>query len=342
MLLFKNLDKYKIPIWFMRQAGRYMKEYNLTKSKVKSFMDLCYNPNLASQVTLQPIEKFNFDASIIFSDILIVPDALGFNVEFMQSYGPSIKYDFKNFFDLNIENLDYKKLNLVYEAIKLTRSILNESKSLIGFCGSPWTLASYILEGGSSKDFSIVKKFMYDNQKEFKFLIDILVKAIIIHLEGQILAGCDVLQLFDSHSGVLDELDFFSYVFEPSLEIFLYFKEKYPQIKLIWFPRNSASIFLQHKNHEIFNYIDCISIDYSTSLELILKNIDERIFIQGNLDPSILLTNNQDQIRKKVNFIMNKMNGRNHIFNLGHGVIKTTPIENVHFVIDLVRNFNFL
>jgi uroporphyrinogen decarboxylase len=137
----------------------------------------------------------------------------------------------------------------------------------------------------------------------------------------------------------LDELDFARYVFEPSLEIFSYIKKKYPKIGLIWFPRNSAGHFLQTPNHEIFQYIDCLSVDYSTSLDLILQNIDERIFVQGNLDPSVLLTANQDEIKTKIDFIMNKMRPRNHIFNLGHGVIKTTPVENVQFIIDLVRGF---
>ncbi len=341
MLLFRNLDNFKknIKIWFMRQAGRYLNEYNQTKKLVNSFLSLCYNPELASEVTLQPIRRFNFDAAIIFSDILVICDALNFDVEFLNSYGPVIKNNFKNFYDLNLENLDYKKLNLVYDAIKLTRENLDISKSLIGFCGSPWTLAAYIIEGGSSKDFSKVKKFAYDNKIEFNYLIKILTESIKIHLEGQILAGCDVLQLFDSHAGVLDENDFNDFVLEPSLEIFCYIKNKYPDVGLIWFPRNSASNFIVKKDHEIFNFIDCLSVDYSTSLDLILKNIDERIFIQGNLDPCVLLSENKNEIEKKVLFIMEKMRNRKHIFNLGHGVIKTTPVENVQYVIDIIRAF---
>jgi uroporphyrinogen decarboxylase len=331
--------KNQTKIWFMRQAGRYLKEYNEVKKSVGSFLDLCYSPELASEVTLQPIRKFDFDMSIIFSDILVLCDALGFDVKFLQSHGPVIKNTFSSFFDLSIKEIDVNKLNFVYEAIKLTRAALTSNKGLIGFCGAPWTLAAYILENGSSKDFSKVKKFMYDKPDEFSFLIKILSEAIKIHLEGQIISGCDSLQLFDSHSGVLDEHDFVQFVLNPSFEIFSFIKKKYPRIKLIWFPRNSFANYMMHLKHQIFDIIDYFSIDYSTPLDPILKSMDERIFLQGNLDPSVLLTGNKRLIEQKVFFIMNKMKGRSHVFNLGHGIIKTTPVENVSFVIDLIRNF---
>jgi uroporphyrinogen decarboxylase len=345
MLLFRNLDNFKnslknkTQIWFLRQAGRYLKEYNETKKLVNSFLDLCYNPSLASSVTMQPIEKFDFDASIIFSDILVLVHALGFDVEFINFYGPVVKHNFKSFYEVRLEDTDSNKLNCVYDAIRMTRKALDVQKSLIGFCGAPWTLIAYILEGGSSKDFHVSKKFMYDNKNEFSYLISILKEAIKMHLEGQILAGCDTIQLFDSHSGVLDELDYSEYVLDSSFEILNYIKNKFPGVKIVWFPRNSFANYISRLDHQIFSVIDCISVDYSTNIDFLARNIDDKIFLQGNLDPSVLLSSSKDEIKKKVFYIMEKMRGRNHVFNLGHGVIKTTPVENVSYVIDLVRGF---
>ena len=335
---FKKNSK-KTQIWFMRQAGRYLKEYNETKSLVNSFLELCYNPVLASKVTLQPIKRFDFDAAIIFSDILVILDAIGFDVNFLPCFGPVVKNNFQKFFEIDLKNMDCQKLNYVYEAIRLTRENLDAKKSLIGFCGAPWTLAAYVLEGGPSKDFHIAKKFIYENKEEFDFLIKTLQNAILSHFEGQILAGCNIVQLFDSHSGVLDELDYEDFVLKPTFEIFSVLKKKYPQVKIIWFPRNSSSHYLGCKNHPIFELIDGLSIDYSTSIDLILENIDKRIFIQGNLDPSVLECSNKLEIKRKIEFILKKFSNRNHVFNLGHGILKTTPVENVHYAICLVRNF---
>ena len=194
------------PIWIMRQAGRYLPEYRKIRSNVKNFLDLCYNPKLASEVTLQPITRFDFDAAIIFSDILVIPDALGIKVEFVKNEGPKLEA-VKSGFDLsklkinNIEN----HLNPVFETLELTKSKLSPDKSLIGFSGSPWTLATYICEGGGSKNFDIVKELAIRDENFFSELIEILTQSIITYTLSQIKAGADVIKLFDSWAGVLPE-----------------------------------------------------------------------------------------------------------------------------------------
>lgn len=328
-------------IWFMRQAGRYLPEYIKIKNETNSFLKMCYTPSLASEITLQPIKRFNFDAAIIFSDILVIPDALGFKVKFLEKIGPKIEYENIDFSSLDIKNLNFKNLNQVYEAIKITRTKLDPNKPLIGFAGAPWTIACYICEQGSSKDFSKTKSFIYNHQKEFDHLIQTLTQVIILHLSQQIEVGCDIIQLFDSWSGILDEHDYAKYVIKPTIEIFKAMKHKYPNIPIIWFPRGSAGHYLpyiQQNKDNINNFFDCLSVDYGTSLSLIIDNLPENIIVQGNLDPAVLLSHDFSIIEKKVKFILEMLKNRKMIFNLGHGILPTTPLENVSKLIDLVRN----
>ena len=351
MLLFNTVDnldknKFHIPIWFMRQAGRYLPEYQKIKATCSSFLEMCYNPEKASEVTLQPISRFDLDAAIIFSDILVIPESLGFNVEFKESIGPVISDVDHDFCNLSLKNQNTLNLEKVYEAIRITRRKLAKKKSLIGFCGCPFTLACYILEGGSSKDFHKTKSFMYNNKIQFDHLVNILVDAAILHLGKQIESCCDIVQLFESHSGVLDDFDYDDYVINPTVKICEAIREKYPDAKISWFPRNSFGHYLKYfeDGHEICDLIDILSVDFSTSFELVAHAVDERIVLQGNLDPAMLLCEDFSLIESKVSKILEALKWRieagKFIFNLGHGVSQYTNPENIKKLVSFVRNYS--
>lgn len=328
----KGLSEDGVPIWLMRQAGRYLEEYRQVRATTSSFLEFCYNPEKAAEVTLQPIRRFNFDAAIIFSDILVIPDALGVKVSFQAGEGPILqKISAKD-----IDNLKYnpKTLAPVYEAIRKVRSSLPPEKSLIGFAGSPWTLSTYMVEGGGSKDFHNVKSWAYSDSKSFEKLIYILADSVVEHAIAQIEAGVNVFQLFDSWAGsVAAGGEFTKWVIEPTAYIVSKIKAKYPNVPIIGFPRGAGVSYIEYAAK---TGVDAISVDYNMPIEWVAKNID--IAVQGNLDP-VLLKNNKDQALVQAEKILSTMRGRKFIFNLGHGILPETPIENVQALVDLVRNF---
>ena len=326
----KGINKSKTPIWFMRQAGRYLPEYREVRNNVNNFMEFCYNPKLASKVTLQPIDRFDFDAAIIFSDILVIPDALGLDVSFVKGQGPIVKGTSD---DLSKLKFNINKLNPVYEAIELARSNLSTEKTLIGFAGCPWTLATYIIEGGSSRDFIKTKELAYSNPSYFNELINILTESIIEHLIEQVKAGAEVLQIFDSWSGVLTESQFNKWTIEPAKKIVNGVKSVYPEIPIIGFPKGAGTLY---KDYSIKTGVDAISFDQNMSRKWICDNVD--IPVQGNLDP-VLLASNKDEALKEVANILDCFKGKAHIFNLGHGILPHTPIENVESVIEFIRSY---
>ena len=326
------------PIWIMRQAGRYLEEYKKIRKLAGSFLDLCYDPEMASEVTLQPIRRFDFDSAIIFSDILVVPNILGLDVQFQENEGPVVeriteKNDLKK---LQLTN-DHKNLLKVYEAIALTRSRLDKSKSLIGFAGAPWTVATYILEGRGKHQFVFSKKVAYSDPEFLDELIEIIKNQTIIHLKSQINAGADVIQIFDSWAGVLGEEDFERFVINPTRDIVKEVKAEYPDVPIIGFPRGAGYLYEKYAKE---TGVNGMSIDQNIPVN-IMKNLGKNVVIQGNLDPVILLSD-KSVIKKHVDSILNKMkdengNYKNFIFNLGHGILPETPIENVSFLIDCVR-----
>lgn len=325
------------PIWIMRQAGRYLPEYREIRSNVGNFLDLCYNPKLASEVTLQPIRRFDFDAAIIFSDILVIPDALGIKVEFVKNEGPklrkiSTKEDLKKLKTQNIK----KHLQPVFEALTLTKSRLDKNKSLIGFSGSPWTLACYMIEGGSSKNFDLTKETAIKNEEFFSELIEILTKAIIEYLLLQIKAGADVVKLFDSWAGILPPTQLRKFVIEPAKKIVREIKKLHPQIPIICFPRGIGVMY-----EEFAAEVDShgLAVDQNLSVKWIRKNLQEKSdsVIQGNLDNFLLAFGSKKEIEKEVLNIVENLSNRPFIFNLGHGILPETPIENVEMVLKLIR-----
>lgn len=325
-----------IPIWIMRQAGRYLEEYRKVRQQAGSFLELCYNPELATEVTLQPIRRFNFDAAIIFSDILLIPQALGVNLTFLENEGPSLdKINIEHDLDrLDLINLE-KKLDNIYKAISLTRAKLAKETSLIGFCGSPWTLSAYMIEGKSNKDFFLTRKTAYHQEDKFKKLIDILTKAVSRHLIKQIESGANIVQLFDSWCGVLSYEQFEKWVIEPTKEIIFNIRQKYADIPIICFPKGAG---LMYKAYADIPGISAVGIDTTTNMQYAIKELNQNIALQGNLDPAILLTDKKT-IEKYLQKLLKIVPKERYIFNLGHGILPPTPVENVQFLVDFIRNY---
>lgn len=335
--LFKNPDTRLAvpPIWIMRQAGRYLPEYLKTRSEAGSFLDLCYNPEKAAEVTLQPIKRFDLDAAIIFSDILTIPHSLGLDVSFEKDMGPKVEVidSMQGLDKLKIDD-NNAKLNKVYEAISIVRSNLSKDKALIGFVGAPWTVATYILEGRGKHDFSKSKLIAWNDPIFLKKLIEIITQQSIIHILGQIKAGANIIQIFDSWAGVLGELDYRKYVIDPTIKIVKAVKEFYPEVPIIGFPKGSGYMYEEYISKTA---IDGVGVDYTIPLRKMGDFTKMGVVAQGNLDPVVLL-GNKEAIAKRVELILSEMKGKRFIFNLGHGILPETKIKNVEFLIELVRN----
>lgn len=317
------------PIWIMRQAGRYLPEYRAIRSDVKNFLELCYTPKLASEVTLQPIRRFGFDAAIIFSDILVIPDALGVKVEFVKNEGPKLgRFELSNLKTSNIKS----HLNPVFEALELTKSKLGTETALIGFSGAPWTLACYMIEGGGSKNFELVREAAIRDEKFFEVLIEILTESVIEYLSLQIKAGADVVKLFDSWAGILPPNQLQKWVINPTKKIVSEIKKKHPKIPVICFPRGIGMNYLEFSKQVGSN---ALALDQTVERSWAKKNLQQ--VLQGNLDNFLLAFGSEKEIEKEVMEILKTFGDQPLIFNLGHGILPETPIENVELVLKLVR-----
>lgn len=322
------------PIWIMRQAGRYLPEYREIRSNVKNFLELCYTPKLASEVTLQPITRFDLDAAIIFSDILVIPDALGVKVEFVKNEGPKLgSFELRTLKTGNIEN----HLSPVFEALELTKSRLDKDKALIGFSGAPWTLACYMIEGGGSKNFELTRQKAIEDENFFAELIEILTQSIIKYLSAQIKAGATCVKLFDSWAGVLPVQQLRKWVIAPTKKIVTEIKKLHPKIPVICFPRGIAM------NYEEFaRSVNShgLALDQNVERNWAKQNLQENLgqIVQGNLDNFLLAFGSKKEIEKEVLEILKTFSDKPFIFNLGHGILPETPIENVEFILKLIRN----
>jgi uroporphyrinogen decarboxylase len=324
------------PIWLMRQAGRYLPEYKEVRNQIKSFLDLCYNPTLAAKVTLQPIERFDFDAAIIFSDILVIADSLSGKVDFIEGKGPQL--------EIISEEADLKKLKINYncsklaktsETLSIVKNKLSSDKTLIGFAGAPWTVAAYMLEGSSKNDFQLAKKKCFNQRNMVKSLINIITEITIKYLKDQIKAGADVVQIFDSWAGILSDEDYNEFIIEPTKFIVQEIKKDYPNTPIIGFPRNS---YFLYKDYAHNTGVNGMSVDYNLPLD-IAKELQNIVPIQGNLDPIVLLANDKSFIKERIEKILYNLIDKPFIFNLGHGILPETPIENVELLIKTVRNY---
>lgn len=324
------------PIWLMRQAGRYLPEYRAVRATTKSFLDFCYTPDKATEVTLQPIRRFDLDAAIIFSDILVVPEALGQKVWFEEGEGPKLEplTDPVQFGRLSRARLS-DHLAPVYQAIRQTRAALAKDKALLGFAGAPFTLACYMIEGGSSRDFLKVKQWAYGHPDSFGLLIDLLVEAVIDHLVNQIEAGADALQLFDSWAGVLPEEQLFGWSLEPMVRIAHGVRERHPRVPVIAFPRAVGPAALMYRRPDAFA---ALSIDTGIGAHWAAQELQPHICLQGNLDPAMLVTGGV-ALEREARRILDKLGHGSFIFNLGHGVVPQTPPEHVAQLVDVVRTW---
>jgi len=324
----------KRPIWFMRQAGRYMSEYMQIRKNVGSFLDLCYDSEKAAEVTLQPLRRFDFSGAIIFSDILVLPHALGWDVRFEENVGPVLR-QFKNSDDLKLfDNMDPSKLEKVYAAIKIVKANLAPNKFLIGFAGSPWTVVSYLLEGRGKQDFSVSKRFLYQNRELSLKLIDVITDNTIMHLAGQIKAGCDIVQLFDSWAGMLSEDEYLDFVITPTRKIVSKLKEMFPEVPIIGFPKGSGFLYDKYIKE---TGIDILGVDQFIPVSQ-MRQWQDKLPVQGNFDPVVLLTD-KENIKKCADKILSNLEPNKFIFNLGHGIMPTTPVENVEFLVNYVNDY---
>lgn len=318
------------PMWMMRQAGRYLPEYLELRKNASNFMKFCYTPKLAVEATLQPIQRFPLDAAIIFSDILVIPDALGVGVRFEKNVGPILDPVTPD----NVTSLSAKpdQLQPVYEAIHTVRSKLDKDKALIGFSGAAWTLAAYMVQGKSSRDF-VEARLQLNHDKAFaKSLLEALVEHISSHLIAQVKAGADALQLFDSWAGCLNPYEFDDWVIKPTKSIVSIVKKEFPDTPIIGFPRLAG---LRYPDYVQQTGVDAISIDQFMSLAWIVKHCSDTV-VQGNLDPVILIEGG-DRLHQAVIEILDATKDTPFIFNLGHGIMPQTPIAHVEQLCKLVK-----
>jgi len=333
--LFRNPEAPKRPpLWMMRQAGRYLPEYREIRATAKSFLDFCYTPELAIEATLQPIQRFRFDAAIIFSDILVIPDALGQGVRFAEGEGPRLDaLAGADAIHALPSMIDLTKLQPVYEALRGTRAALPKETALIGFCGAPWTLATYMIAGRGTPDQAPARSFAYAEPDAFALLIGKLVRACVDHLVAQIEAGAEAVQIFDSWAGPLPEREFRAWCEKPVADIIAGIRASYPDVPVIAFPRAISGGFARFAAEIRPN---AIGLDTAARLDEARKTIPSDIVTQGNLDPLVLVAGGA-ALDRAIDDILDATHGRRHIFNLGHGILPPTPIAHVERLVERVR-----
>ncbi len=323
------------PIWMMRQAGRYLPEYRATRAQAGDFLSLCYNSELAAEVTLQPIRRYGFDAAILFADILLLPQAIGADLWFVTGEGPRLSTITTDADFAKIKDADdiHEHLAPVYETVKILSRALPAETTLIGFAGAPWTVATYMIAGRGTPDQGPAHQLMAENPKLFEALIERLTAATISYLDMQIQAGAEVVKIFDSWAGSLKGEAFQKYALEPTKQIIAALKAKHPNTPVIAFPREAAQGYVGFANA---TGADCIAVDNSVSAEWVAKHIQPDGCVQGNLKSSHMVTGGQALI-DDTRAIVDALRGGPHIFNLGHGITPDADPENVQLMIDTVR-----
>lgn len=334
LTVLKKQEVRPAPVWFMRQAGRYLPEYQAVRAKAGSFWTMCMSPDLAVEVTLQPIRRFDLDAAILFSDILVVPHALGQAVRFEDGKGPVLGAFAGNDRLVRDEDVWASKLEPVYDAMARTRSELSALKPLIGFAGAPWTLAAYMLEGESSSDQRAAKLTGYRNPKGFTELLDILADAVAWHLVQQLRAGADVVQIFDSWAGGLPDQCFLDWVVAPNKRVVEGVRRIFPHAPIIGFPR--AATQRGYETYASQTGVDAVSIDTAASMRWAASALSGKVALQGNLDPIALIAGGKP-LDSAIDRILTNTAGVPFIFNLGHGVLPETPPDHVAKVVARVR-----
>ena len=324
-------DKTCKSIWFMRQAGRYLPEFREIRSKNKNFINLCLNSELSTEITLQPIKRYNLDSAIIFSDILLVPYALGQEVNFIKNQGPILS-EFKLSTFLNNDKISFtQKLHPIYKSIELTRKKLNKDKSLIAFVGAPWTLLIYMLALKEEKEKINLTK-VESKRVEVKIILDKLNEYLCVHIENQINAGADVVQIFDSWAGLIPQAEITNFCYEPNLKIVNFCKEK--SIPVICFPKGIKKNILKFDD---FVKPNCISLDYKTDPKWVKENLTSAV-LQGGMDPRVLLKPIKE-IYDETKKYLDTFKDIPYIFNLGHGLVPETDPDKLAKLIKFVREY---
>lgn len=323
------------PIWLMRQAGRYLPEYREVRATVSGFLELCYTPALAKEVTLQPLRRFELDAAIVFADILLVPHALGVGLEFREGEGPVLE-PVQSAAGLAALKLDgvAERLAPVCETLQELSTALPGHVTLIGFAGAPWTVATYVVEGRGGTDFSKTLAWGYRAPAEFDALIDLLVEATVAYLMAQIAAGAEVIQLFDSWAGALPEPLFRRWSIEPTAQIVGKLRDKYPEVPVIGFPKGAGVLYQDYARE---TGVTGISLDQTVPVGWAAAALARDCTIQGNLDPQALVVGGE-VLATEARRIVAGLRGRPHIFNLGHGITRDTPPAHVGALINVVHD----
>ena len=323
------------PVWFMRQAGRYLPEYRALRAEAGGFLDLCDNPDFATEVTMQPIRRYDFDGSILFSDILTIPRALGQDLAFAAGEGPVLGA---------LPALDGMKdrlasgeasavLQPAYTAVSQIRAALPQQTTLIGFAGAPWTLATYMIEGGASKSYAATKAMAYADPKAFSALMDLLVISVAEHLIAQIKAGANAVMIFDSWAGSLDKAAQLDWSAAPLKAIVSLIRKQAPDTPIILFPRKAMFAARELSG---FDPLVSLQVDYANDLSAAAEL--DFAAVQGNLDPGRLLAG-REEVQQATHEVLNRVDrGRSHVFNLGHGIFKESDPDAVHWVLDAIRS----
>jgi len=324
------------PVWMMRQAGRYLPEYMAVRASAGNFLNLCHDPQKAAEVTIQPLDIVGVDAAILFSDILVIPDEMGMDLEFIKGFGPKFNDPI-----VSKEDLDRliggdeaaSRLTYVYDTIKLLREQLDarsDDKALIGFTGAPWTLATYMIEGQGTKTYNLCKKMMYSNPELLHDILAKVTEVVKLYMEKQIESGIDVVQIFDSWAAAIEPSKYDEFSWRYMVEIADYLKSKYPDTPIIMFPKGVPSFLDQ-----VYGNFDVFGVDWSTPMELAKEKLGDRYVLQGNMEPCRLY--NKEATRESVESLAKTMRDGRHIFNLGHGILPDVPVENAKYFVKLCQ-----
>ena len=321
------------PIWVMRQAGRYLPEYRATRAEAGGFLDLCYTPKLATEVTLQPIRRYGFDAAILFSDILVIPDALGRKVAFQEGEGPVLEpLDFSRVGDLDPSTI-HDRLGPVYEAVELIRAALPSETTFLGFCGAPWTVATYMIAGRGTSDQGPARKAALTDPDGFQKLIDVLVASSIAYLARQIECGADAVQIFDTWAGVLDEEEFTRWSIEPTRRIVEGLRAIHPGARVIGFPKGTQALLFRYVAE---TGVDAVGLDWTMPHAFARAHIQSRVAVQGNLDPMRVVVGGR-ALDEGVDRVLEGLGQGRLIFNLGHGITPDADPANMARLVERVR-----
>lgn len=327
----------RTPMWIMRQAGRYLPEYRAVRAKAGSFMTLCKTPELACEVTMQPLRRYPLDAAIIFSDILTIPDAMGLDLQFVEGEGPIFRHPVQNAEQIaRLQVPPHESLNYVYEAIRLTQDALAQSVPLIGFTGSPWTLAAYMIEGRGKTLFPKAMQMLQTAPLLLHQLLNLLMNAVYQHLVAQIEAGVQVVMIFDTWGGLLSTENYQAFSLHYIREMLTKLKKTHPQTPVIAFTKDGS----QWLKLIAESGCDVVGLDWHIHLREAREQVGHKVVLQGNLDPAIMQTSS-NHIRAAVKTLLASFgHGSGHIFNLGHGITPTVPPEHVHVLIDSVHEMS--